>query len=207
MSKSLKPLIAALMLASAGHAVAASSVDLTVRGLITPSACEPTLSNGGMHDLGKIASKDLNVDQQTSLPNHYMQIAITCEAATLVALESKDNRADSHFENDIYEFGLGMINESEKLGALEVKVTNPVTDGLPARMIASEDGGATWFNDAYLYRTHMLSVADGANDTPRPFQVLTADLRIKSKIAPTSGLTLNNEAPIDGSVTLTVRYL
>lgn len=200
-------LLVIALLTAAGNAVAASSIDLSVKGTITPSACEPTLSNGGMHDLGKIAAKDLKVDLPTSLPSHYMQVAITCAAATLIALESKDNRADSHFENDPYDFGLGMINDSEKLGSLQLRFVNPVADGVPARMIASEDGGATWYYDPYLYRTNMVSVADGANNTPLPFQVLTSDLRINSRIAPTSNLTLNNEAPIDGSVTMTVRYL
>ena len=42
--KTLNALFAALLFTGAGQAYAASSVDLTVRGLITPSACEPALS-------------------------------------------------------------------------------------------------------------------------------------------------------------------
>ncbi|MFD9418830.1 YidB family protein [Streptomyces goshikiensis] len=42
---------------------------------------------------------------------------------------------------------------------------------------------------------------------PVPVQDLTSDLEIQPEIAPTAGLTLNNEVAIDGSVTLTVRYL
>ncbi|MFD5411554.1 YidB family protein [Streptomyces nojiriensis] len=42
---------------------------------------------------------------------------------------------------------------------------------------------------------------------PVPVQDLTADLEIQPEIASVGGLTLNNEVTIDGSVTLTVRYL
>ncbi|MER5728877.1 YidB family protein [Streptomyces sp. NPDC002138] len=42
---------------------------------------------------------------------------------------------------------------------------------------------------------------------PVPIQDLTSDLTLSAQIAPTSGLTLNNEVAIDGSVTLTVKYL
>ncbi len=42
---------------------------------------------------------------------------------------------------------------------------------------------------------------------PVPVQDLTSDLHIHPRIAPASSLTLNDEAAIDGSVTLTVRYL
>ncbi|MFF3431401.1 YidB family protein [Streptomyces sp. NPDC002602] len=42
---------------------------------------------------------------------------------------------------------------------------------------------------------------------PLPVQDLASNLEIQSGIAPTNELALNNEVAIDGSVTLTVRYL
>ncbi|MGW1638357.1 YidB family protein [Streptomyces lavendulae] len=42
---------------------------------------------------------------------------------------------------------------------------------------------------------------------PAPVHNLTADLEPSPQIAPASGLTLTDEVAIDGSVTLTVRYL
>ncbi|MFE6270325.1 YidB family protein [Streptomyces goshikiensis] len=42
---------------------------------------------------------------------------------------------------------------------------------------------------------------------PVPVQDLTSDLQIHPGISPASSLTLNDEVAIDGSVTLTVRYL
>ncbi len=47
MKKTLNTLLVAMLLTASASTFAASSVDLTVTGIITPSACEPTLSQGG----------------------------------------------------------------------------------------------------------------------------------------------------------------
>ncbi|PNA52870.1 hypothetical protein C1Y14_34105, partial [Pseudomonas sp. MPR-R5B] len=60
MKKPLAALATLVMLATSGAAVAASSVDLTVTGLITPTACTPSLSANGVVDHGKISAKDLS---------------------------------------------------------------------------------------------------------------------------------------------------
>ncbi|NVZ22928.1 DUF1120 domain-containing protein [Pseudomonas costantinii] len=207
MNKSLKPLIASLLLTGSASVFAASSVDLTVVGLITPSACEPTLSNGGSVDYGKISAKDLSATQSTFLDAQTVQITVTCDAATLMALEGKDNREGSDFNNDLMEFGLGLINGTEKLGAMTLRLLTPVADGVAARTIGSDDGGLTWFVNRYLMRNNIISVADATTVAPMPVQLFTSQLSIQPRIAPTSQLTLNNEVAIDGSVTVTVRYL
>lgn len=205
--KSLNTLFAALLLAGAGTAVAASSVDLTVRGLITPSACEPTLPNGGNVDIGKISAKDLNTDKPTFLPHQAVPLTVTCDAATLMALEPKDNRAGSEYENDAALFGLGLINDSEKLGGMELRLLNAAADGVASRTIASSDNGATWRSLPTFQKGEILSVTTTDVNTPTAVQVMTADMSIRPVIAPASSLTLTNEVVIDGSVTLTVKYL
>ena len=52
-------LLTPLLIACAPMAFAASSADLSVTGLITPSACTPSLSDGGIVDHGKLTVKDL----------------------------------------------------------------------------------------------------------------------------------------------------
>ncbi|TFY92628.1 DUF1120 domain-containing protein [Pseudomonas kairouanensis] len=207
MNKTLNTLCAALLISSTSNAFAASSVDLTVRGLITPSSCEPSLPSGGNVDIGKISAKDLNTDRPTFLASHAMQITVTCDAATLLAIEAKDNRDGTDYDNNTMMFGLGLINGSEKLGGMELRLTNAIADGVASRTIASLDNGLTWFTERNLMRTNIVSVADATTDAPIAVQSLTSDLSIHPVIAPASGLTLNNEVAIDGSVTLTVKYL
>jgi type 1 fimbria pilin len=67
--RNTRSLLIGVLLASAGNAIAASSVDLTVKGSITPSACTPLLSSGGVADFGKISVKDLRPDNPTYLSN------------------------------------------------------------------------------------------------------------------------------------------
>nr|WP_218166955.1 DUF1120 domain-containing protein [Pseudomonas tolaasii] len=201
----MNTLIATLILASTGHAFAASSTDLTVRGLITPSACTPSLGNGGVHDLGKIASKDLNAETYTRLEKHTMQFEVTCEAPTLLALENKDNRAGSEFDEG-GGFGLGMINGNEKLGVLAATLASSMADGVTVRTINAWMDGA-WEAGNFVLPGYLISVANNTTLAPIPVQHWTADLILAPIIAATNTLTLDNEAIIDGSVTLTVRYL
>lgn len=207
MSKSLNALFTTLLLTTAGNALAASSVDLTVKGLITPSACEPTLPNGGNVDIGKISAKDLKADDHTNLGEHTLQLTVTCDAATLMAIEPHDNRAGSSSDEVPSRFGLGLINGSEKLGFLEVWLSAPSADGNAGRLIGSVDGGSTWTQEVNFATGGILSVADNTTLAPTPVQVFTANMTASPSIAPASGLTLTEEVPIDGSVTLTVKYL
>lgn len=208
MSKSLNTLIATLMLVTATQALAASSVDLNVRGLITPSACEISVSNGGQFDLGKLAAKDLSPNHITYLPKMSAQVTTTCEGATLMALEPKDNRAGSAHTQDGYMFGLGLINGTEKLGAMTAGLGTHTADGAVAYGINSSDGGLTWTaGGAFKPLNNLVSVYKSGDKAPTPVQLLVSTLWIEPEIAPTNSLTLTNEVLIDGSLTLTVRYL
>ena len=124
--KSLNTLLAALLLMSAGHSGAASDVDLAVKGKITPSACEPILSNDGNVDFGKISAKSLYSDIPTFLGNHSLQLTVTCEATTLLALHAKDNREGTSYSDGTY--GLGLINGNEKLGFLTLVMTDAIAE-------------------------------------------------------------------------------
>lgn len=205
--KTLNALFATLLISGTGTALAASSVDLTVRGLITPSACEPTLTGGGNVEIGKISAKDLKVDETTQLADHALQLTVTCDAATLMAIEPKDNRAGSASEVDDAAFGLGLVNGNEKLGYFAMVVESAVADGADVGPIASRDGGLTWTRLMFLINNGITSVANSTTIAPVPVQVLVADLTIMPFIAPASSLTLTEEVPIDGSTTLTVKYL
>lgn len=200
-------LLVAALLASTGQALAASSVDLSVQGSITPSACAPALNNGGVVDFGKLSAKDLRPDQPTYLPRQNLQMTVTCDASTLFAVALKDNRAGSESNQDYYNFGLGLINGTEKLGYFTVAMSGPVADDVNVRGIASFDGGVTWERESALVDDGLTSFADTTTLAPLPIQRLVTGLQVAGVIAPSQGLTLTNEVPLDGSVTLTVRYL
>lgn len=208
MNKLTNPLIAALMLTGVGNVLAASSIDLNVTGLITPSACNPSLSNGGLYDVGKIAAKDLNTDQPTPLPVHNLQLAIMCEAPTLLALGPRDNRPGSAYgDGQTIRFGLGLIDDDKKLGYLQLQLQSILADGAQMYPIGSADA-STWAPTSLLSHAYFTSFsATPTSLSPAPIQRLTADVRISPTIAPANTLPLAEEALIDGSVTLTMKYL
>ncbi|NVZ22927.1 DUF1120 domain-containing protein [Pseudomonas costantinii] len=202
-------LLTSLLFAAAGSAMAASSVDLTVTGLITPSACTPTLASGGTVDFGKISAKDLNADpaQPTLLEKRTQAITITCDAATLVALQGQDNRAGTDWGGTGNQYGLGMVNGTEKLGDFGLSWSSLTADGVAVRSIASYNNGSTWQTSTTLRPGALASVADNTTVAPMPLTVLSGDIELETYIAPTNELTLGSELTMDGSVTLQVVYL
>ncbi|MGY2374239.1 DUF1120 domain-containing protein [Pseudomonas sp. SDO524_S393] len=207
MSNSLKTLIAGLMFAASSTGFAASSVDLTVRGTITPSACSPSLGNSGSFDVGKVSAKDLKPDRPTNLGDFVTPFTLTCEAPTLIAIAAKDNRAGSHYSGEPSYFGLGLINGNEKLGGMSLLLDKVIADGVPRRGTDSLDGGTSWTYHDALGPNRITSFSDNATFAPIPVQSVTAEMMVTVTIAPANSLTLTEEVPIDGSGTLTMFYL
>ncbi|AZE76846.1 DUF1120 domain-containing protein [Pseudomonas synxantha] len=132
MNKHLVALGSVLLITCAPPAVAASSQDLTVRGVITPSACDTLITGGGVVDFGKMSAKELNADQYTPLPRQTVQLSVSCEGPTLFTLNTIDNRPGSS-ANHPHWHGLGMTLEGEKIGGAGFNLHNPLADNLPAQ--------------------------------------------------------------------------
>ncbi|MBD8090247.1 DUF1120 domain-containing protein [Pseudomonas fluorescens] len=205
-------LSSALLLAMLSPAFAASSVDLSVKGLITPSACTPTLSQGGVADYGKLAARDLQENQPTPLPSTTLQLNVSCEAATLFAFNGVDNRPGSSTSIDGSAYGLGFINDTQRLGSFMIILTNYLADSLPVTKLVSRNNGASWMEnseDAIWLPGWLAAFGNNSSGTWAPIAITTlnSDLRIHPYIAPSSDLTLTQEQLIDGSATLELRYL
>ena len=99
-------LSATALIGVAPYALAASSTDLTVTGIITPSACTPTLSGGGIVDHGKFSAKDLNQTSKLT-PSQTLKLSVNCERQlTVFALTRIDNRAGLHLRPVMLRLGL-----------------------------------------------------------------------------------------------------
>lgn len=207
MKKHLSLSAAAWLLIGTSSAFAASSTDLSVTGTITPSACAPTLSDGGIVDHGKLTAKDLDPLLPTRLPVGEMQLAVHCEGATLFTLTTLDNRAGTSAIQPEYH-GLGVVNDDEKLGSVGFGVFEPQADHRPVLTIMSRDGGASWGPSTYLGHAGLTAFATpDAPRTPIAIKELNARMRAFTIIAPASDLTLLDELPIDGHATLQLNYL
>lgn len=200
-------LVVTLLIGVTSQAEAASSTDLAVTGLIIPSACSPSLSGGGVIDHGKVAARDLNPDTYTSLQRQVMRLNVRCDGPTLFSLSTLDNREGTSAIQDRFH-GLGMTANDEKLGSASLRLSTAVADTEAVRTIVSTDGGATWVEGTYLGHTAMTAVASATGSlTPIAVQELDADVRLNTMIARSDSLTLVDEVPLDGHVTVQLRYL
>lgn len=198
---------ASLVIACTPAALAASNTELSVTGTITPSACSPTLSNGGVVNHGTVTARELDPALPTRLPAGEMQLEVHCEGTTYFTLTTLDNRAGSSAVNPAYH-GLGVVNDTEKLGSVGFGLFEPLADNKPVQTIMSRDGGGTWVTSSYLGHAGLTAFAapGGPPHTPVAMRDLKARLRAFTTIAPATDLTLIDKLVIDGHATLQLKY-
>lgn len=213
MKQSVSIITAALWLAGASSVWAASNVDLTVKGLITPSACTPLLSGGGVVEHGKISAKDLHPSATTDLPPASLQLSVDCDAPTLVAVKSSDNRAGTAagWQGDMSNFGLGLATGDKKIGWYTLKMTNTTADSVPRALIESVDG-KVWLDapqGTIWQPTWMRTVNGSSNATPTPLPLtsLKTEVVVSTSLQSQRDLPISEEILIDGSATLDIVYL
>jgi hypothetical protein len=206
MKTPIKTLIACCLIGSVSPAFAASTVDLTVKGLIVPSACTPSLSANTV-DVGRVSVKDLNQDTRTQLTPTTLQLGIDCESATLFAMQTTDNRADSGAHG---EYGIGKTIPGERIGGYYMTLDKGVADGAAVTPIFSLNG-TTWGTmdpDTGWSTTIMVSIRDpGAARVPVPAKNTQMALSVLPFILPAKNVTITEDTPIDGSATIEVKYL
>lgn len=188
--------------------MAASSTELQISGLITPDACTVTLSENGVIDHGKIPAGNLSQDEFNVLPSHTQGVNILCSGPMLFALVGFDNRADSSLAPEFF-YGLGknLHAPAERLGSVALSYRDPVGDGMPLQTMASRDNGSSWFAETNAYPRALMGFALPGGRLPLPLVQLDTTLRIDTSINAAVHLTLDQEVPLDGSISLDLRYL
>jgi len=196
--------------------LAASSVELSVDGLITPMACTPTLSAAGLIDFGKISQQDLNLTTGTRLPLKSLNLTVTCNGAARYALRMRDNRdGTAHVNSEIY-YGLGLDGSGNKVGVYSVKFDpkQTVADAVPYLYgTESTTGGVAWRtsnrNPIDIGANSLLGFTDleGSTAGPSGIQTLNSTLTLEAVINAKQNLDLSSDIRMDGSATLEVTYL
>lgn len=202
-------LLALFYLLSVGSSVlAASSTELNVTGLITPSACAPTLSANGIVDHGRVPARSLNQYEYSALPTQVLELVVSCNEPVLFVLVGMDNRADSSLGPGFY-YGLGtnIHAPTERLGTVSLVFREVMGDGERVLVLASSNQGLTWFPESNAYPNNYMGFAHPGTLVPEPHRLLTATLQVNTSINAAAYLTLKQEVPLDGSIVLDLRYL
>ncbi|KJK15631.1 DUF1120 domain-containing protein [Pseudomonas sp. NPDC087612] len=213
MKKSVLSLAALMSLATAN--AMASTAELTVTGTITPTACTPTLGNGGVVDYGNIALSNLEEGPtEYKLPAKTLSLSIDCDGPTTFALAANDNRRDATDPRN-YRFGLGM-HEGESFGSymMSWEFENTLIDGEQGYNFYSDDGGHSWSGlgddrgslaDTGKTPGFRAGIAKSIQLRPDPARNVSLLMDLRGYIK--KSLTVTGTIPIDGSSTIEVFYL
>lgn len=198
----------ALVLASTPLSFAASTVDMQVQGMIIPNACNVSLSDNGTVDHGKISARTLKPTEFTLLPGERLGLSITCDAPVLFAMSGIDNRAESSWEpGTLYGLGHNIHAPTERLGSVALTLRGPVGDDAPMHSLVSSDDGANWSQATHISPRALMGFAPLDMALPQPIQHLVASLQVDTAISPANSLTLIEEVPLEGLITLDLKYL
>ncbi|UNM21141.1 DUF1120 domain-containing protein [Pseudomonas sp. ArH3a] len=214
MQASRVPISAALLLAGVSNVMAASSVDLGVVGVITPSACTPILSNNGVVDYGKISLQEFPANEK-ELPDATLQLEVSCNGPMMMAVKITDNRpgtaTSTNGGGDTSSFGLNLASNGQKIGRYQLKMANATADGQVGSLIESWEGSDTWLeaNNAVWQPGFRRTVRDpsSAGLTPLTMTAFKVDVVVSTTLTRKQYLPSAEETKIDGSATLEVKYL
>ncbi|MFP2768856.1 DUF1120 domain-containing protein [Oceanisphaera sp. KMM 10153] len=220
--------LSALTLAVAGLATAAGaqaqSIDVRVTGTITPAACVPNLSSGGVVDYGTISGESLNMTSFNVLPEQSVPFSIVCDAPTSVAVRTVDNRAASQVA-DIQKaisadaqannnYGLGTVSGANVGGYIMTMAQGAFTaDGESVFTVLTNDRTAptiSWTNTTGVLNhdansAFSWSATSGGN--PVAFSSLNGTLAVQAVLNRGEDLPLTDEVNLDGLATLELLYL
>lgn len=199
----------ALAIATAVPNAFAQSANLEVTGTIFPGACSIELGGGGIVDLGRINARDLRPDAPTRLPEVEVPVTVSCESEVRYALDGIDNTSVHPSSG----YGLGLTPHDELIGRLGLFFAGRTADGVAAYSTVSVSNGQTW-SRARAGNTGLapseivgFSKVEGVDTGPSPIKLLQAMMGVDPIIHAANSLTIEDEVPINGSITIDLKYL
>lgn len=196
--------------------VAHGATTLGVEGRSVPGACVIALSGQGTVDYGMIPSNTLVRGAYKQLPRKQLDMSITCEAATRLALNFIDNRAESRVAGitgvatDFYNYGLGSVAGKNVGGYALLIDDGTLADGATIKNIFSSDNGGRWHAGTH-YLQHEGQIFSfgigGMRPSPQSFVRLRARILVDTYLNKPEELPSGREVRLDGFTTIDLLYL
>lgn len=227
----------AVLATTAMSAQAADSIDVIVKGTITPAACTPTLAGGGVIDYGTMNPSILNATGMTLLDIKDVNFSISCDAPAAVAIKTSSSRkltaagVTSEGSNGVAlppatlsifgatpgtvgVMGLG-LSDGKKVGGFGMRMlpTSITADGSAVRGLYSNNSGSTWnlMSSGSLAALTNNEIVSWAANTgalqPLNFENLSGTLQVQAYINEKSALTISKPVLLDGLATMELVYL
>ncbi|WP_130905498.1 MULTISPECIES: DUF1120 domain-containing protein [unclassified Pseudomonas] len=196
-------------------AVAATSVDITVTGIISPPACDIAMTGNGQIDFGEIVLAPTGV---SDAPQRVSQtLSITCAAPSYAGFRLVDNRAATVPSSVIApdHFGLGLDGASHPIGYYDMALQTILADSATGLVKVSTDNGSTWANasaallKSYASGSNTYAFDSATTPTTAPKAVTNASslIAVAYHIQPRNTLDTSSTIDLDGSATFELIYL
>lgn len=214
---------AALALATQPCIVSASTmVEMQVLSTITPAACTPTLSGGGVADYGVISARTLKPGTITALPEKSLSFTITCDAAANVSVRAIDNRPNwvvagilstgsgNGALNDSFNFSLGGSGGKSVGGyAIVFQPASYTGDNQQTQLLYSTDNGATWQPSAggFISKNRSFGWGTPGSNKIAAWRNISGTLTVQPFLNKPENLSFSQDILLDGSATLELTYL
>ena len=221
-----KVVIATALSLCVASAFAADTAVLKVKGTLTNAACTPELSNGGVVDYGMIHLGTLSSSTVNQMGQKNIDLIINCSSATKVSWNMVDDRVDSNANITVEDakFGGGTMQGGNqtygvgKAGAVNIgsyslflKADSVTADSSTVDPIYQQNGGTTWTKSTNgttqgeNYRN--FTVATAGSLEPLAFTTATFPLVTSLAIQDTTTLAITDDTPLDGQITISLKYL
>jgi|GEM_PF-1148141 len=213
MFKTFRPslLAGAIAVLAGGQAFAQTTptTTLTVIGNIAPPTCDVAVTNNGKFDYGNISPTVIG-STNYDLGNQTQTLSVTCDGTTFMLFTNQDNEAASVSTAGQANYGLGMVNNTGKLGYYTLTMQNATVDGVTSRVGngANTAGSALTFCGATqgIYTTgHKWTWCSNTTSVPLGGQVFVADFVTNAYLNTETGMNgeITTTVPLQGSATLT----
>lgn len=221
-----KILLATALFLCANSTFAAETAILKIKGTLTASACTPEFSNGGVVDYGNIRLGELSSTAVNQLGQRNIDLTITCTAATKVAWNMIDDRADSNAGLTVSagtftggaQSATNQTNGVGKAGTVNIgsyamfmKVDSVTADGKSVDPIYQQNGSTTWAKSidgsSQGENNRNITVALAGSIDPLAFQTATFPLVTSLAIQNTTTLAITDDTRLDGQLTISLKYL
>lgn len=224
----------AILLSTFGAAQAATDAELSVIGIIKAPACNVAMLNDGVAAFGKIGRNVLSPTMATAIGNRQVDLTVTCDAVTLLAVKVTDNRADQipggnikvsfdgsavpgpNDHSPASQLGLGKSPTNAAIGAYALAFGKPVIDKIVASHIGANNSGAvrlSSFDTASLHfdkntMTHFAAhSSDASSNANMPGLVHVFPMAVAAAIDKSGNIPGTEDVELDGSATIEVLYL
>jgi hypothetical protein len=219
MKKTLFNAMVALVfgLGSAAAMAVAPAKDLLVKGAFEIPGCDVMQTGGGIYDFGSIPASMIKPGTaKTTLSPQRQTWTVNCDADTFLSFTVVDNQADSVSDTSrAFNFGLGNINDTGKIGYYVVQLSNAMTrDGERAfiKQVPTGFTSGAAYESVEMYPGSSAAMAWAPN-TGNNFDLsisnqFVMDMEVTPTLAGTADMNgpVTENVPLNGSLTLSYAF-